>query len=296
MPLSRTARAASLVAAAVLGFTASELSLASGAEPRSTAVLDIAQADEPRLVPGSDGLAVSLPVRFRNAGAREVVVSGADVPGLPLTVTGDVELDAGESTELGLERVIECGRLTDRPLTAPPPLTVTTRSGGEEQEHVLRIDDGLRAAHTAARTACGLLPPAEALQLDPTRVRVVDGIGRLSFDVRNGSTSALQIRDLLPADGVQVQLLDGTGAPLTLPLNLPPGRSAVGTPSAEPPTDVRRWTAVFFLDDCGSPLPGSVFAGGSVFSLVVADSTRVETAPFGSAGGILSEMGAETCA
>lgn len=296
MPPSRTARATSLVAAAVVGFAASEVALARGPQVDDRPVLELAQSDDAELVPAQDGLVVSLPVLLRNAGSSDVVVTSAEASGLQLRLAGDAELDAGERAEIRLERVVECGELTDRPLTAPPPVTLTTGSGAEERTLDLRLDDGLREAHLAARTACGLLAPAEALQLEPTRVRVVDGIGRLSFDVRNGSTSALQIRDLLPADGVQVQLLDGNGHPLALPVDLPAGRSPARTPSAEPPSEVRPWTAVFFLDDCGSPLPGSVFAGGSVFSLVVADDERVETAAFGSAGGILNEMGAETCA
>lgn len=296
MPLSRTVRATALAAAAALGFAASEVALARSPQADVGPVLELVQSGDAELVPAAGGLAISLPVLLRNAGASDLVVVGADAAGLQLTLAGDVELGAGERSELRLERVVACAALTDRPLTAPPPVTVTTRSNGEEQVLALRLDDGLRAAHTAARTACGRLAPSEALDLDPTRVRVVDGIGRLSFDVRNGSTSALQIRDLLPADGVQVQLLDGTGEPVVLPVDLPPGRTAAAGPSAERVGQTRRWTAVFFLDDCGSPLPGSVFAGGSVFSLVVADGERVETASFGNAGGILSEMGAETCA
>lgn len=296
MPLSRAARASSLVAAAVLGFAASEVALARGLQGDDRPVLELAQSDDVELVPTQGGLAVSVPVLLRNAGGVDVAVVDADVAGVQLTLAGDGELASGERGELRLERAVECGRLTDRPLTAPPPVSLTTAAGSRERTLELRLDDGLREAHLVARTACGLLAPAEALQLEPTRVRVVDGIGRLSFDVRNGSASALQIRDLLPADGVQVQLLDGNGDPLALPVDLPPGRSATRAPSVEPPSEVRRWTAVFFLDDCGSPAPGSVFTGGSVFSLVVADSTRVETAPFGNAGGILDEMGAETCA
>ena len=282
-----------MLAAAALGFAVSQA--VGGRDGLDDVVaLEAATPDDPELVPGAGGVVVSLPVAVRNAGSRDVVLSGASVRDSALAdpAAAGRPVDGGATTQLLLQRPLDCAVEDGDELAAPPPLTLTV--GGRDL--ALRIDRGLREADELARRSCGLLPPHEALELDMTRARVVDGIGRLVFEVASTSVQPLELRELTPARGLRVRLVDpGSGEELRLPLVVPPGRAPESLPSAEPPPPALRLTAVVVIDDCGSSLPGSAFRGGPAFSLAVADSSGVQSASFGELGSVLGEMEAESC-
>ena len=299
MPLPRAVRTAAVLAAAALGFAASEALSARDGSPDDVIALEAETPADPELLPtDGGGLAVSLAVAVRNAGAQDVVLDGASVPGLSLVddAASGLLVSSGATRQLLLQREVECAAESPRRLTAPAPLTLTTTRATEERSVPLRIDQGLREVDELARRAGGRLTPGQALQLDMTSAQVVNGVSRLGFEVRNGSTEPLELRELLPAPGLRVRLLDrGTGEVLRLPLQLPPGLPSTGRPSAARPQPALQVTAVVLIDDCGSPLPGSAFRGGPPFSLAVAGASGVESASFGELGGLLGEMEAESC-
>jgi hypothetical protein len=283
-----------LLTAGALGFLASEAAVARNRPGDDVVALEARTPDDPELVRTAAGAAVSLPVVLRNAGTRGVVLAGAAVPGSALSdaaVTGRA-LEGGAVTQLRLQRALDCATEPAQELAAPAPLALTT--SGERV--AVRIDDGLREVDALARRSCGLLPPGQALELTMTRARVVNGIGRLGFEVRSTSAQPLEVRELTPAAGLRVRLVDpATGEPLALPLVVPPGRPAASLPSAAAPPPSLQLTAVVIIDDCGSPLPGSAFRGGPPFSLLVADSSRADDAAYGELGSVIAEMEAESC-
>lgn len=283
-----------MLAAVALGFAASE---SVGARDRlldDVVALEARTPDDPELVPGAGGVVVSLPVTVRNAGPRAVVLDGAAVAGSALAddAAAGRALGKGATTQLRLQRPLDCAAEEQAALVAPPPLTLTT--GGRAV--ALRIDDGLREADELARRSCGLLPPGQALELAMTSARVRNGISRLAFEVRSTSAEPLELRELTPAVGLRVRLVDpASGEAVALPLVVPPGRRPASLPSAEPPPPALRLTAVVVIDDCGSPLPGSAFRDGPAFSLAVADPSGVDSAAFGDLGSVIGEMEAESC-
>jgi len=294
VPLPSAVRAGAVLVALASGFVASE-AVGGPDRPDDVVALEADTTDEPELVPGAGGRVVlSLPVTVRNAGPRAVVLDSAAVSGTALAddaATGRA-LEAGASTQLRLQRRLDCANQEQAELAAPPPLTLTTAG----RAVALRIDDGLREADVLARRACGLLPPAQALELEMNSARAVNGVGRLGFEVRSTSAEPLELRELTPARGLRVRLVDpASGQTVPLPLVVPPGRLPTTPPSAELPPAALRLTAVVLIDDCGSPLPGSAFRGGPPFSLAVADSSGVQSASFGELGSVLGEMEAESC-
>lgn len=283
-----------MLAAVALGFAASE-AVGARDRPENVVALEARTPEDPELVPGAaGGVVVSLPVTVRNAGPRAVVLDGAAVTGSALAddAAAGRELGEGATTQLRLQRPLDCAAEQQAELAAPPPLTLT--AGGRAV--ALRIDDGLREADALARRSCGLLPPGQALELAMISARVVNGIARLGFEVRSTSAEPLELRVLTPARGLRVRLVDpASGDTARLPLVVPPGRLPATLPSAELPSPALRLTAVVIIDDCGSPLPGSAFHGGPAFSLAVADSAGVDSVSFGDLGSVIGEMEAESC-
>lgn len=173
-------------------------------------------------------------VRYRaqvhNDGPRPVTVTRAELGGYRSS-RQPRPLAPGAQVAVTLSRVVRCQDPQAVLVPAALSLEVTTQGGSRAAQ--LPVQPDLRGElDGAADRACGVLPLDEALVIEATSVQRVGGTVLVGLAAANRSTRPLRLARAVVQQGLRGEPLTPAGAPLALPLDLPP--AALG----QPPTRV----------------------------------------------------------
>lgn len=255
-------RLGALVLAAALGFAAAtalaQVRLTTiGESAEGVLSLDI-QAEPDidvggELVMTAEGTpAVTATAVLRNTGPQPVALAGAELLGTPYRSDdlGGRWVDAGGRTAVVLLRPIDCSELGRT--RAPGPLRVHATTGAGRRSVDLRMSTRMLSLHDEqVRGACGQAGPGQALVVMDQVQTLLDGRAVIGTALSNASSNPLAVTEVQPMAGLRlVRLEDERGAPVVLPLDLPPG-------SYDPPVEQflgrgpeRTVVAVLEVEDC----------------------------------------------
>ena len=211
----------------------------------------------------------------RNDGPRAVTVTRAEL--------GDFRssrqprpLDPGAQATVTLSRVVRCQ--DPKAVVVPAAVSVDVSTARGDRAAQLPVDPGLRRAlDRAAERACGVLPLDEALDIRATSVSRVGGVVVVELEAANRSTRPLRLARAVVQQGLRGAVRTTDGAPLALPVDLPPARlgappvrvplqlevsvvrcPAIAQLTPAPPGAVPLDTISFGVDDGGGLLVGPV--------------------------------------
>jgi hypothetical protein len=183
----------------------------------------------------------------RNDGPRPVTVTRAEL--------GDFRssreprpLEPGGQVTVTLSRVVRCQ--DPKAVVVPGAVQVELTTAGGPRAAQLPVDPGLRRElDRAAERACGVLPLDEALDVTATSLERVGGLVLVRLEAANRSTRPLRLARVVVQQGFRGVLRDPSGAPLALPVDLPP--ATLGRPPVPVPVllelTVVRCSAIFEL-------------------------------------------------
>lgn len=255
-PTSRTRQLLALGVAFLVGFATSQVlseerRSAVGRSPEGQLSLTLGGTDGPDYVTDAEGrLAVGLSLVVRNTGPVDVVLESATAGGMSDAGVEGRALLADGLTRISLTGAVDCAQLPQEALQVGP-LVVRARTPAGSQETRLPLDEesGDRFAQRL-RAACGLVPPEAALDLGVAVLQFQEGGAQLPLVLSNTSAQEVVVRVVRPPEGLQLELLDAAGAPVTLPLRLPAADFTVPRPPDEAGSAPTRLTAVLSLASC----------------------------------------------
>ena len=230
--VSSRARRRLLAAAAVLAVVgAGAVELRDRRDERrlaSVVDLELVGATAPGGGSSSDGRTVSLElsVQLRNAGPRAVTVLSGGVA--DYGVVRPVELPAGRTSTVLLERRVQCGATPPPDDPATGTLALSVRAGTVARRVALPV--GLPADAGSPAVACGFRRVEQGVVLSvPETSPQAQGV-TLALDLRTSTPDAVSVLGARADDGFDVSLRETDGTPLRLPRPLPVPRvgSTVG--------------------------------------------------------------------
>ena len=186
-------------------------------QPPPAVDLEVVEASAPDAATGFDGsrVTLALSVRLRNAGPAAVTVLSGGVA--DYGVVRPVELPAGQTSTVLLERQVRCA-------TTPPPdtggaatLALSVRAGSGPR----RVELPVVLPAGGAAAACGFSSVEDGVVLGvPGSAELDEGVA-LSVDLTTGTTEPVTVLGARVDDGLDVVLRETDGTLLQLPRELP---------------------------------------------------------------------------
>lgn len=218
---------------------------------------------------------VSYRADVRNDGPRPVTVTRAELGGFRSS-REDRRLEPGARVTVTLSRVVRCA--DPQAVVVPGAVSVDVTTAAGRRSAQLPVEPGLRPElDRAADRACGVLPLVEALDVTATSVQRVGGAVVVGLEAANRSTRPLRLGRVVVQQGLRGAVRTPDGAPLALPLPLPPATlgdppvrvplvlemtvvrcAAIAQLTPAPPGAVPLDTISFGVDDGGGLLVGPV--------------------------------------
>lgn len=226
------------------------------------------------------GVSLRRELVVRNVGARSVRVLGAELVGGTMTSRGSgQELPHGEAWRSVLQGPLRC------PDASPPYapdgslLRVRAMTGAGERSADLEVPRGvLEELQAAADRSCGLVPPEEAVQVEPASFSVGEDSATVELQVYVRSSAPLDLLRVEPGRaGLEVALRTGDRPPV-LPVRLDSG----SWPRAEDSSPFESGLQVeLAVEDCGALRGPEADPYGELVRLVVQVGDAQEELPVG---------------
>lgn len=238
-----------LLVGLVVGAGASELRHAQRERVREAAaaqVLDLRLEGGDAMSPTvpqstSQGVSLRRELVVRNVGGRPVRVLGAELLGAAMTSGGaGQELPHGEARQVVLQGPLRCPDGSSPPAPVGSVLRVRAQTGAGEQSADLAVPPGVvEELQATADRSCGLVPPEEAVQVEPVDVSVGQDSVTVDLEVYVQSSAPLDLLRVEPARaGLEVVLRTGDRPPV-LPVRLEGGTWPRGEESYGPATSLQ---------------------------------------------------------